>query len=494
MSQIMSQVPRHLLQQQQRLTPQLIQAMDILQLNAMALEARISQEVDGNPALEVLPTDDDVVTADSPPETTDEPVEGEQVLVVADGDAQDFARLDNLVSEYDWIDDDGEYRGTKSRTRRFEEGDIKMEAMANTPARSVSLREYLLEQWNLLDLDEETSRLGLAIIDHIDDSGRLTASLEEIASTLQPPSSLGRLKDALARIQQLDPPGVGNRNIQECLLLQLEALSGDNELARRIVDDHLEALEKNRLPQIAKSLNVEVEDIKAAVEVIGRLSLHPGLEVVDRTVPVIVPDILVEFNEDERNYETRLARGNLRELRISPEFRDAMEKSRDDKAARDFIRQKLEAANAIIDAIRYRKQRLLEVAKAVVEAQKEFLDHGEQHLKVLRMSDLAARFNCDPSTISRTVDGKWIQTPRGIYPLRRLFTGGTESGDGEAIGWDSIKAKVQGIIDKEDKAKPLSDDEIVLKLQNEGIEIKRRTVAKYRSQLGIPTARQRRQY
>ena len=130
----------------------------------------------------------------------------------------------------------------------------------------------------------------------------------------------------------------------------------------------------------------------------------------------------------------------------------------------------------------------------MVEAQRDFLDEGEQHLKVLRMSELAGRFGCDPSTISRTVDGKWMQTPRGIYPLRRFFTGGTESGDGEVLGWDSIKAKVQEIVDNEDKAKPLSDDEIVRKLKGAGIEIKRRTVAKYRGQLGIPTARQRRQY
>jgi RNA polymerase sigma-54 factor len=494
MSQILSQVARHLLQQQQRLTPQLIQAMDILQLNAMALEARISQEIDANPALELVPGEEELVSETPPADPAEERPEGEQTLVVQEGDAQDFARLDNLVSEYDWLEDDGGYHGTKSRARIFEEGDIKMEAMANTPAHSVSLREHLLDQWGLVDVDDETRRLGVALIDSIDETGRLAAPLEQIAGQMTPPAVLSRLKDALARVQQLDPPGVGNRNVQECLLLQLEALPGDTELARQIVEDHLEALEKNRLPQIAKALGVELEDVKAALTVIRRLSLHPGLDVGDRAAPAVVPDILVEYNEDEDRYETRLTRGNQRELRISPEFRRALELSRDDKKAREFIRQKLEAAGAIIDAIRYRKDRLLEVAKAVVEAQRDFLDQGEQHLKVLRMSELAGRFGCDPSTISRTVDGKWMQTPRGIYPLRRFFTGGTESGNGEALGWDSIKAKVQEIVDGEDKAKPLSDDEIVHRLRDAGIEIKRRTVAKYRGQLGIPTARQRRQY
>jgi RNA polymerase sigma-54 factor len=495
MSQILSQVPRHLLLQQQRLTPQLIQAMDILQLNAMALEARIAQEVDGNPALEVVPGEEEVGPEGSPAEpSTEDAPDVEQALVVQEGDARDFERLADLVREYDWLDEEGMYRGAKSRARLSEEGDIKMEAMANTPARSISLREYLLDQWNLTDVDAETRQLGMTIIDHIDEVGRLSTPLEQIAEQMKPLAALPRLKDALARVQQLDPPGIAARSLQECLLLQLEALPGETDLARRIIEDHFEALQKNRLPQIAKVLAVELEDVKEALQIIGRLSLHPGVDVVDRVAPAVVPDVLVEYNEDEDRYETRLARGNQRELRISPEFRQALERSRNDKKAREFIKQKLEAANAIIDAIKYRRERLLEVAKAVVEAQQDFLDHGEQHLKVLRMSELAGRFGCDPSTISRTVDGKWMQTPRGIYPLRRFFTGGTESGDGEVLGWDSIKAKVQEIVDGEDKSQPLSDDEIVQKLKAEGIEIKRRTVAKYRSQLGIPTARQRRQY
>jgi len=494
MSQILSQVPRQLLQQQQRLTPQLIQAMDILQLNALALEARIAQELDNNPALEVVPAEDEAVPEGPSDAAGAEPAEDEQALVVKDGDAREFQRLDELVREYGWMDEGSEYRGTRSRGRIVEEGDMKLEAMANTPARPLSLREHLLDQWRLAEVDEETRRLGVAIIDSLDEVGRLPVPLEQIAAQFDPPPALNRLEDALARVQQLDPPGIAARSLQECLLLQLEALPGDTELERQIVEQHFEALQKNRLPQIAKALGVDLEDVKAALQVIGRLSLHPGLDVLDRAAPPVVPDILVEYDEERDCYEARLARGNQRELRISPQFRRALEEVRDDKQAREFIRQKLEAAAAVIDAIRYRRERLLEVARAAVEAQRDFLDRGEEHLKVLRMSDLAARFGCDPSTISRTVDGKWIQTPRGIFPLRRLFTGGTESEQGEVLGWDSIKAKVQAIVAAEDKTHPLSDDEIARKLKEQGIEIKRRTVAKYRSQLGIPAARQRRQY
>jgi RNA polymerase sigma-54 factor len=494
-SQFLAQVPRQLLQQQQRLTPQLIQAMNILQLNTLALESRIEQELDANPALELLPGDDEVVAPPEEEAPVEEKTEGEEALVVAEnGNAADFERLDNLVREYDWIEDEGEYRGTRSRARSAEEADNKLDAMANTAARPVSLQEYLLQQWHLVEIDERTRLIGTRIIEFLDEAGRLTTSLEEIAAGLDPVPSTAELATGLATVQQLDPPGVAARSLQECLLLQLAALPGDNELEERIIREHFEDLQKNRLPAIAKALNVDVDEIKGAIQAIGSLSLHPGTEVIERQQPSIVPDVIVEFSEQEDKYTVRLARGNTRELRISPEFRELLERSRDDKETREFVKQKIEAASAIIDAVRYRRERLLEVSRAVVDAQREFLESGEQHLKVLRMSDLAVRFGCDPSTVSRTVDEKYMQTPRGIYPLRMFFTGGAETDEGEALGWASIKAKVAEIVAKEDKGDPLSDDQIVDRLKAEGVEIKRRTVAKYRAQLDIPPARQRRQY
>jgi RNA polymerase sigma-54 factor len=469
--------------------------MDILQLNTLALESRIAQELDGNPALELMPTDDEAAAAVEPQVVERERTEGEQTMVVAEGgNASDFERLDTLVREYDWIEDSGEYRGTKSRARGAEEADNKLDAMANTAARPVSLQEYLSQQWHLVEVDERTRILGARIIEALEETGRLTTPLDQVAADLTPPPTLQELATALAAVQQLDPPGIAARSLQESLLLQVAALPGNNELERRIVREHFEDLQKNRLPAIAKSLNVDVEEIKAAVGVIGTLSMQPGTEITEQHSPAIVPDLAVEYDEQADRYDVRLTRGNTRELRISPEFRELLEQSRRDKATREFVKQKIEAASAIIDAVRYRRERLLDVGKAVVDAQRDFLDQGEQHLKVLRMSDLAVRFNCDPSTISRTVDEKYMQTPRGIYPLRRFFTGGAETDDGEGLGWASIKAKVQEIVEAEDKHDPLSDDVIVDRLKAEGIEIKRRTVAKYRAQLAIPPARQRRQY
>lgn len=469
--------------------------MNILQLNTLALESRIAHEIDSNPALEVVSEDEFAAEAEAKP-AAEEPAEGERALVVHEGDAAEFARLDNLVREYDWIDDAGDYRGTRSRARAAEDADNKLDAMANTASRPVCLADHLLEQWQLADVDGRTRAIGIAIIEQLEETGRLNTPLEEVAAAvpLKPAPTLTEMVAALEAVQQLDPPGIAARSLQECLLLQLDALPGRNELEHRIIREHFEDLRKNRLREIATALEVDLEEVKAAVRVIASLSLHPGTDFAARTAPAIVPDVLVEYDEKADRYEVRLARGNYRELRIAPEFRELLERSRHDKATRDFVKEKIEAASALIDAVRYRRERLLDVARAVVEAQREFLDHGEQHLRVLRMSDLAERFGCDPSTISRTVDEKYMQTPRGIYPLRRFFTGGAESEDGEALAWASIKAKVQEIVAAEDKGKPLSDDEIVQRLRQAGIEIKRRTVAKYRAQLDIPPARQRRQY
>lgn len=503
MSHGFSQSQRLLLRGEQRLTPQLIQSMDILQLNAMELDARIDEELNSNPALETTQPEEDGPDALEPGDgsrgderalVVDDPNEAERALVVGGDGPREFERLDNLVREYDWLDDEYEHRGAKSRSQRLEEGDIKLEAMNNTAARPVSLQDHLLEQWSLLDLDDETRRLGARIIDFVDDNGRLALELDEIARELSPPATVAAMEEVLPLVQQLDPPGVAARTLRECLSLQLRALPGDHALEERIVLEHLEDLEKNRLPQIARALRVELDELKRAIQTIARLSLHPGLGVGDREAPPIVPDLLVEFDEQANRYDVRLTRPNLRELRISPEFRAALERARDDRNAREFIKQKIDAANAIIEAVRFRRERLLEVAKAAVEAQRDFLDQGEQHIRVLQMSELAERLGCDPSTISRTVGDKYVQTPRGIFPLRRFFTRGAETENGDGLGWDGVRARVREIVDNEPKENPLSDDQIVDRLREEGIDVKRRTVAKYRAQLNIPAARQRKQF
>ena len=479
------------LRQEQRLTPQLIQSMNILQLPIMALEAKIREEMERNPALEETETER---APEVEPATPGEPPIGDGTEVDAERrhQAESFSQLERLSREYDFDDSDRSF-GRLAR-RSDGERDAKLDAMANTASRAISLNEYLRQQWAFVEIDSRTREAGELIINYIEDDGYLRTPLEEIAEEHVPPFTSQEMAEALSWVQTLDPPGIAARDVRECLLLQLDSLEGNHELERTLVERHLTDIEKNRFPEVAKATGRSIEDIKTAVKNLGRLYPRPGALVVDREVPPITPDVIVEYSEDDDNYTVRLVRGNNPRLRISETYRQMLADQRNDKDTRDFIRKNLESAGALIDAIHYRRNRLQEVAEEVVTRQRDFFEKGPAGMKIMRMSDLAEKLGCDPSTISRTVADKYLQTPRGILPLRYFFTGGTETQSGEETSWDSVRAQVKEIIDKEDKRDPLSDDVIAAKLQANGINVSRRTIAKYRQQLHIPTARQRKQF
>ncbi|MBN1347576.1 MAG: RNA polymerase factor sigma-54 [Phycisphaerae bacterium] len=483
MSQYLSQVAAQVLRQEQRLTPQLIQSMEFLQLPLLAFEQRLQQEMESNPALEVEQL--------TPEVSLDDQGEAPAETDAAAGD-DGFDRLDELTREYDFDDGDRAFMGA---SRSDGERDAKMDAMASTASRPICLQEYLLQQWALVDESPDVKRAGELIINQIDEDGYLRTSLEEITRSVSPPLTLDLVEYALVAAQDLEPTGVAARNLKECLLLQLDVLPGHYDLEERIIRHHLEDIEKNRYPAVAKALGCEIAEVKEAVETIAHLNPRPGMLITEHEVPRITPDVIVDYDDEGRDgYTVRLARGNTPRLRISPSMRRLLEASKQDKEVREFLRKNIEAASAIIDAVQYRQQRLLEVAKIVVDRQREFLDNGPSGLKILRMNDLARELNCDPSTISRTVADKYMQTPRGIYPVRMFFTGGTETASGESTSWDSVKAHVKEVIANEDKSDPLSDEAIAAVIQKEGVDISRRTIAKYRSQLNIPAARQRRAY
>ncbi len=479
------------LRQEQRLTPQLIQSMNILQLPLMALEAKIREEMERNPALE-----DEPQQVDEPIRAETDPLGGEGgPAAESQHEAEGFSRLERMSREYDFDDSDQQY----GRARRGgEERDAKMDAMANTACRPESLNEYLQHQVSFLEIDARMRQAVQLVINFMEDDGYLRTPLEQIADQARPPFTLQEMDEALNWVQTLEPAGIGARDLRECLLLQLDSLDDEDEtdidLTRFLVEHHLTDIEKNRFPAIAKATGRSMDEIKAAVRTLGKLHPRPGSLVVDREVPSITPDVIVDYAEDGEGYVVRLARGNSPQLRISDTYRRMLTDRTQAKDARDFVRKNLESAGALIDAIQYRRNRLLEVAQEVVTRQRDFLDIGAAGLKILRMSELAEKFGCDPSTISRTVADKYLQSPRGIFPLRYFFTGGTDGGNGEATSWDSVKARVQQIVDQEDKTNPLSDDVIAEKLQKERIDVSRRTIAKYRMQLNIPTARQRREY
>lgn len=486
MSQFMSQIPSQVLRQEQRLTPQLIQSMDILQLPLMALEQRINEELQTNPVLEYEASG--IHTA---PEPTQKPDAETERPEKPEG-AESFDHLDRMIRENDFDPGDQAF----GRARGSGERDAKMEAMANTACRPEPLQKLLTEQWRFLDLPKNILRAGEVLINFIEDDGYLRTDLADIADSVEPPLPPQDLEDSLKKLQdKLEPTGIGARSLEECLLLQLDHRQGDHELARSLILAHLDDILKNRYPVISKATGRSIEQIKDAVTEISHLHPHPGTLLAGTSAPTINPDILMEYDDEEEcGYRIRLARGNTPRLRISPYYRRMLTERNGDKATRDFIRRNLEAAKGLIDAIQFRRDRLLEAAKIVVERQLEFFEKGPAALKILRMSELAELFGCDPSTVSRTVADKYIQTPRGIFPLRYFFTGGTETTDGRPTSWDSVRARVKEIIEHEDRTNPLSDDQITQMLRTENVNISRRTVAKYRQLLDIPAARRRKAY
>jgi RNA polymerase sigma-54 factor len=405
---------------------------------------------------------------------------------------EDFERLDSLGDGFtDYMDQAGPYR----RRVSADEPDKKLEALKNTAALPQSLHENLSEQWRLVDAPEPVKIAGNMIIDYIDSRGYLTVRLEQLHNKDRGDFTVDDLNEALKLVQSLEPAGVGARDLRECLLIQMGQSGEDMSFESRLVSEHMDQLLENHLPEIAKKMNCSMETINRAIERMSKLDTSPGLQIGrDQSLP-ITPDVVVELSEDSDEYSVRLPDSNLPYLKLNDYYSRMAKNSRVSEETRKFLQNNLRSAQWIMDAIEQRKNTLLRVTRAVVKFQKDFFEKGQQHLRPLPMAKVAEEVGVHLATVSRAVSGKYVQCPQGILPLRKFFSGGREDASGRARSWEAIRAKLQQIIDEEDKAKPLSDDQIRKKLQETGIEnLARRTVAKYRKLLNIPAARFRKKY
>ncbi len=375
--------------------------------------------------------------------------------------------------------------------------------MNNTAARGITLQEHLMGQWAFVEAPPGVRKAGEVLISIIDTGGYLRMPLEQVQKeSTKVAVTLEDLQAALKLVQTLEPPGVGARDLPECWLLQLDAIERDGEMAqghdfeleRALVRDHLKDLSMNRYPQISKKLGRDIEDIKAAVKRLGHLHPYPGKLIGGEDAPPITPDALIYYDEDEDKYEIDMLNDPAPNLYISGRWKKFLKEKQGDKTTREFLMNNVRNARWLIESIQQRRSTIARVIRAVVDAQRDFFDKGPEHLKPLPMINVAEQLGIHVATVSRAVSEKWIQTPRGVFPLRRFFSGGTTSAEGEEMSWDAVKEKLKTIIDNEDKKNPLNDDEIVIKLKEQGIELARRTVAKYRKILDIPTARQRRDF
>ncbi|MFN7169643.1 MAG: RNA polymerase factor sigma-54, partial [Candidatus Omnitrophota bacterium] len=352
-----------------------------------------------------------------------------------------------------------------------------------------TLQEELLHQLRLNDISEEEYQIGETIIGNIDDDGYLTVPLEEIARDLH--KEIGKVEKILSLIQTFYPPGVGARDLRECLLLQLKRRNGTDPLTLKVVENYFLDLENKRYEKIIKELNITPEELKAVNQHLAKLDPKPGRAVSSERPVYVLPDLILEETE-EGNYTVRINNEYLPTIRINQYYLKLLKDAHTPEDAKRYIQEKLSAGEWLIKAIRQRQETILKIAQYIIDFQKEFFVHGKGHLKPLTLAHISEKMGLDESTVSRTVNGKYIETPIGIFELKDFFTKAVK-GEDKGVSIDFLKLKISELIKSEDPKHPFSDQEIVDKLKEEGINIARRTVTKYREELNILPSHLRKQ-
>jgi len=483
------------LQQTMKLAPRMIQSMEILQLPVIALAERVEQEMEENPVLELKEkpaADQDDPGGEAAPADDFDP----DGPMVHDADAElDFKRLEAM--DKDW---DGHFNEEHrlSRSGIDDAGDKKLEAMQNMPAREQSLQDYLEEQLPYLDLSPEQHEVIEFLISNLDERGYLChkkTPLEELAKNYGRPITVEDLEDVLHMLQKLDPAGVGARDLNECLLLQIGPDTPHGELIKTIIlNGHLEDVACNRLPVIQKRTGADISTIKEAIEVLKHLDPKPGSRFSSDSTHYVVPDIIVERTE-EGEYTVRLTEDWTPNIHVNRKYLELYRDKSADPKAKEYLRRKIQAAQWLIESIEQRRATLEKVTRAIISHQKAFLNREHDYIEPLKMQQIADQVKVHVTTVSRAVDDKWVETPRGVFPLKRFFGGGTKNEvTGEDVAWEKIKQKLLDLIDQEDKSEPLSDEDLVKKLHESGYPVARRTVTKYRKMLKIPSSRQRKDW
>ena len=468
------------LTQQLVMTPQLRQAIKILQVSRAELETLIDQELIENPVLEEnledkAPEGDyEVPTVDgleTPAEAaTDGPAEVEQASNIDQIDWKEFAE--------NYSNDSHGATGAGSSN----DDDDRRQALENIMVKRTLLPDHLMWQLRLSDLDEADKEIGVLIIGSLDQDGYLTLASDEVAFLANVWPDTTRVDAVLARIQQFDPPGVAARSLPECLLIQLFQLGcADDSLASRIVRDHLNLLESRRFDRMARELGVPVEQIAEATKVISMLEPKPGRDFSDGETRYVTPDVHVHKVGEE--WIVTLNEDGLPRLRVSSFYRQMLGQGASE--ARGYIQEKMRAAAWLIKSIHQRQRTLYMVTSSIVRFQQEFLEKGVAHLRPLVLKDVANDIGMHESTVSRATAGKYVHTAQGTFELKYFFTSSLRSGHGESVSAESVKDKIRHIIAAEDAKKPYSDQHIAEMLAKEPIDIARRTVAKYRELMGI---------
>jgi RNA polymerase sigma-54 factor len=455
------------------LTPSLQQAIKLLPMSTLELSDLLNQEMVENPLLEEVPTEDL-----QPAEAAATPEKQEP-----EAEKRDKAEWDDSDYEYffgDYLDDG---------YRPHAPTEIKeLPPIENTLSTSSSLTDHLMWQLSLQSDEPLVRDIGTAILGNLDDDGYLVASLDEIAAMGPWPTE--DVERALKVVQGFDPIGVAARDLQECLLLQIRHLGLEGTPTEKIVTEHLRLLQNHQVPEISRKLGLPIEDLKEHIEIIRHLDPKPGSRFNPSQSQYVIPDVYVVKVEDQ--YVAVLNEDGLPQMRISPVYRRLLDKNTENSdETRAYVKDKFRSALWLIKSVEQRQKTIHKVATSIINFQKDFLDHGIEHLRPLVLRDVANDIGMHESTVSRVVTNKYMHTPQGVFEMKYFFHSGISSSYGESVSSVTIKQRIRKIIEAEDPRKPLSDSKIVSILQREGLVLARRTIAKYREELKIPTSNQR---
>src|SRR5947207_3273479 len=516
------------------LTPQLRQRIEMLQMTTLELSDLIQQQLNENPVLEEVATQEEAQelaekildhmasggeienfeaptveaaapglgepssngSGDSETDTTFLPEAETEFAANADAEGASLEAGEELAPEasrdaFEEVDFGREFQDYLDPGYKTQEFEYKEDAptFEQFLTKAPSLSEHLEWQLHMDSADDEVCDAAECVIGNLDEDGRLKATNEEIAA--EGGWTEETVERARALLMKLEPVGCGARDVRECLLVQLEVRGETERLATQLIRNHLEALQQHKLPHLSKQIGVDLETLAAELQFIRTLDPFPGRRYSSEEPILISPEIYIEKLEGAEDYVIYFADDGSPRLRISPNYQQMLGQANVTKETRDFIKEKMRSAVDLLRNIEHRRQTIYRVVESIVQRQRDFLDHGVQHIKPMMLKDIAEDIGMHLSTVSRVVNRKYAHTPQGVIELRRFFTEGMLNEDGEEVSTRILKLKIKKMVEEEDTKKPLTDDQIARVLSNEGVKLSRRTVAKYRDQMNIPGSRER---
>ncbi len=466
--------------QKQILTPGLVQMVSVLALNRLELREMVTQEMVANPMLEELTEEN--LSAD---DYTDE------AFVKAETEKVPETEAANPFDEFDVASFFSQYLDTGAENHRERE-EFERPSFEKFLSSPQSLASHLAWQLSVTPCPERMKEVADAIIGNLDENGYLTATLEEIAQSEQ--ATVEELETALAMVQEFDPPGVAARNLSECLDRQLVVLDPENSaltaLARTIVREHLKQVQNNQLKELARAVGHPIEQVKHAIEVIKKLDPRPGMRYNKTEARVVEPDVFFRKVGDE--WQVFLNDDDMPQLRLSPVYRRLLARDAADRDVRNYVKERFTAAVQLLKNIEQRKHTILRVCNAIIRRQRDFFEYGIDHIRPMMIKEVAEEVGVHPSTVSRAVASKYSHSPQGVFELRYFFSEAVNGPRGGSVSLLTLKRRVKKMIEEEDTVHPFTDEQIAKRLSEEGINVTRRTVAKYREDLRIPSTHQRR--